>query len=149
MLYISVQFVLFSFFLGLRRHWSGQVGKGKSYTPAEEDIGAILKVEVTPIDKIGNPVETSSPFCLATARVRHMPVPPQRSMVPLPNVKHLSSTEGTFTVLTYNILADLYATVRMRRPRQNLAPSPFPDLASTFGTDCCNLLGVICLLLTQ
>jgi mRNA deadenylase 3'-5' endonuclease subunit Ccr4 len=32
-------------------------------------------------------------------------------MVPLPNVKHIS-LDGSFTVLTYNILADLYATVR-------------------------------------
>eukprot|EP00884_Botryococcus_braunii_P017342 jgi/Botrbrau1/4291/Bobra.0390s0031.1 len=86
-----------------------EVGKGKSYTPAEDDIGAILKVEVTPIDKNCNPVEVSSPYCLATARVRQTPVPPQRSMVPLPNVKHISA-ESTFTVLTYNILADLYAT---------------------------------------
>ena len=40
------------------------------------------------------------------------PVPPKRDLVALPPLPKVSlHAEGRFTVLSYNILADLYATV--------------------------------------
>lgn len=42
------------------------------------------------------------------------PVPPKRDLVKLPPpLKVALHSEGRFTVLSYNILADLYATVRL------------------------------------
>lgn len=46
---------------------------------------------------------------LTTAPVRQVPKPLQRLMVPL-TMSHSPGKGGRFTVLTYNILAELYAT---------------------------------------
>jgi len=46
------------------------------------------------------------------APVQPTPVPPKRDLVVLPPLPKVAlHTEGRFTVLSYNILADLYATV--------------------------------------
>lgn len=46
-----------------------------------------------------------------TSRVRPAPNPPQRSLVQLGPPAPAVSSLGRFTVLTYNLLADLYAKV--------------------------------------
>lgn len=85
-----------------------QVAKSSAYTPTSEDVGSILKYEVVGYDG-GSFSESGKAFTVQTARVRPLPEPPRRVLVPLVPTK---PTGGTFTVLTYNVLADLYATVR-------------------------------------
>ncbi len=52
-------------------------------------------------------------FSVRSERVRPAPQPPARSLVALPPPKGAPLAQGgRFTLLTYNLLADLYATVR-------------------------------------
>jgi hypothetical protein len=46
-----------------------------------------------------------------TARVKPAPTPPERNLIPLMSAPR-SGQEGRFTVLSYNLLADLFASVR-------------------------------------
>ena len=48
-------------------------------------------------------------FSVLTARVRPAPTPPTRRTIALKPSK--PTTNGRFTVLTYNILADIYASM--------------------------------------
>lgn len=51
-------------------------------------------------------------FSVRSERVRPAPQPPSRELVPLPPPKGRPlAPGGKFTLLTYNLLADLYATV--------------------------------------
>ena len=88
-----------------------QVGKGRLYTPCAEDVGTVLKCEVVAIDSASAFGELGKTFSVSTARVRPAPSPPKRSLTPVPPPKNVVTT-GKFTALTYNLLADLYATVR-------------------------------------
>lgn len=83
------------------------MGKTRAYTPTPEDIGSILKYEVVGYDA-ATYSESGKAFTVQTARVRSLPEPPRRALIPVVPDKPAS---GTFTVLTYNVLADLYATV--------------------------------------
>ena len=87
-----------------------QVGKGTSYTPTAEDVGSCLKCEVAAVD-IQHNRETGSSSSPSTARVRPVPLCPQRALVPVAPPRG-SNSAGKFTALTYNLLADLYASVR-------------------------------------
>lgn len=87
-----------------------QVGKGTAYTPTAEDVGSCLKCEVAAVDLQQNR-ETGSSSSPLTARVRPVPLCPQRTLVPIPPPRG-SNPAGKFTALTYNLLADLYASVR-------------------------------------
>lgn len=60
------------------------------------------------------PRQVGRTFSVRSERVRPAPVPPSRAMVPLPPPKGAPlAPVGCFTLLTYNLLADLYATVRV------------------------------------
>ena len=90
-----------------------QVGKGRLYTPTEDDVGSVLKCEVVAIDTGSPYVESGKTHSIATSRVRPAPSPPRRSLSAInPAPKNIVSA-GKFTALTYNLLADLYATVRL------------------------------------
>ncbi|CAI0406493.1 unnamed protein product [Linum tenue] len=94
-----------------------EVGRSKTYTPSADDIGHVLKFECVVVD-----AETKQtvghPSTLMTSRVIPAPSPPPRRLVPVNGadvIAHLDadgriSSTGTFTVLSYNILADAYAT---------------------------------------
>lgn len=94
-----------------------EVGRCKSYTPTAEDIGHVLKFECAVVD-----VETMLPVApsltLLTSRVIPAPSPSPRRLLPINGVDVMGkleldgriSSSGTFTVLSYNILADVYAT---------------------------------------
>ncbi|KAL5976719.1 Carbon catabolite repressor protein 4 1 [Asimina triloba] len=94
-----------------------EVGRSKTYTPAADDIGHILKFECVAVDS-----ETRIPVgpisTLTTSRVIPAPSPTPRRLIPVTGmdmIGHLESdgcisSSGTFTVLSYNILADVYAT---------------------------------------
>ncbi|XP_042440907.1 carbon catabolite repressor protein 4 homolog 1-like [Zingiber officinale] len=94
--------------------WS-EVGVSRTYTPTDEDINHVLKFECVVIDaetraSIGN-VNT-----VLTSRVIPAPAPTPRRMIQV-NGDLLGqldvdgrASSGTFSVLSYNILSDVYAT---------------------------------------
>ncbi|KAF5747739.1 DNase I-like superfamily protein isoform 1 [Tripterygium wilfordii] len=94
-----------------------EVGCSKTYTPTADDIGHVLKFECVVVD-----VETKLPVghvnTILTSRVIPAPSPSPRDLIPVSGVDvlgHLDSdgrisSSGTFTVLSYNILSDVYAT---------------------------------------
>jgi len=105
----------------------------RRYTPTLEDVGCCLKYECTLVyttagknsvyanGSYSNGPATSNGFPAGpdssrhykmskeTARVKPAPSPPDRVMIPL-NAGPRISREGRFTVLSYNLLADLYAS---------------------------------------
>eukprot|EP00976_Prorocentrum_cordatum_P113304 1195676-Prorocentrum_minimum.AAC.2 len=88
---------------------ASNVGQGRTYTPTSDDIGHTLKFEVSPSDSQRN-VE-DSPTTVVTGRVIPPPNPPARNLLPVDG-SPANSHPSSFTVMTYNVLADLYATVR-------------------------------------
>lgn len=95
------------------------MGRSKTYTPTADDIGHVLKFECVVVD-----ADTKLPVghvnTLLTSRVIPAPSPSPRRLIPVNGVDmmvagHLDpegrvSSSGTFTVLSYNILSDVYAT---------------------------------------
>ncbi|XAR68618.1 Poly(A)-specific ribonuclease [Bertholletia excelsa] len=94
-----------------------EVGRSKTYTPTADDIGHVLKFECVVVD-----AETKLPVghtnTLLTSRVIPAPSPSPRRLISVGGAEvmgHLDadgriSSVGTFTVLSYNILSDVYAT---------------------------------------
>lgn len=94
-----------------------EVGYAKTYTPTADDIGHVLKFECVVVD-----AETKLPAgpvnTLLTSRVIPAPSPTPRRLISVSGVDmtgHLDldgrlSSSGTFTVLSYNVLADVYAS---------------------------------------
>lgn len=94
-----------------------EVGRSKTYTPTADDIGHVLKFECVVVD-----AETKLPAghvnTILTSRVIPAPSPSPRRLISVSGVDvtgHLDldgrmSSTGTFTVLSYNILSDAYAT---------------------------------------
>ncbi|ONK65581.1 uncharacterized protein A4U43_C07F38560 [Asparagus officinalis] len=96
--------------------WS-EVGRSRTYTPTAEDIGHVLKFECVPIDA-ETKIPLGTPSTFLTSRVIPAPSPTPRRMIPVNgldihgqlNLDGRTSLSGTFTVLSYNILSDAYAT---------------------------------------
>ncbi|KAE9590759.1 putative poly(A)-specific ribonuclease [Lupinus albus] len=91
-----------------------EVGRSKTYTPTADDIGHVLKFECVVVD-----AETKLPVgyanTLLTSRVIPAPSPSPRRMVPVDGMGQLDAdgritSSGTFTVLSYNVLSDAYAS---------------------------------------
>ncbi|ONK74901.1 uncharacterized protein A4U43_C03F11280 [Asparagus officinalis] len=94
-----------------------EVGRARTYTPTADDIGHVLKFECVPIEaETRTPVGAPSTFL--TSRVIPAPSPTPRRMIPVNGLDvygHLepdgrTASTGTFTVLSYNVLSDAYAT---------------------------------------
>lgn len=83
-----------------------EVSSSRSYTPSVEDVGHALRYEVAPSPPGGLQAAVFTALQLG-ARVVAAPQAPPRRFVPL---AHHGSRAGRFTVLTYNVLADLYAS---------------------------------------
>lgn len=97
-----------------------EVGRSKTYTPTADDVGHVLKLECVAVDaSTGIPLGPAS--TLLTSRVIPAPSPTPRRMIPINAVDGIANLElegrtaasGTFTVLSYNVLSDLYATSDM------------------------------------
>ncbi|KAM0978120.1 hypothetical protein ACFX2I_014049 [Malus domestica] len=94
-----------------------EVGRSKTYTPTADDIGHVLKFECVVVDTESK-VPVGHVNTILTSRVIPAPSPSPRRLVPVNGVDvmgHLDSdgrisSSGTFTVLSYNILSDVYAT---------------------------------------
>ncbi|KAE9619497.1 putative poly(A)-specific ribonuclease [Lupinus albus] len=91
-----------------------EVGHSKTYTPTEDDIGHVLKFECVAVD-----AETKLPVghvnTILTSRVIPAPSPTPRQLIPIDGMGHIDAdgcitSSGTFTVLSYNILSEAYAS---------------------------------------
>ncbi|KAI9905187.1 hypothetical protein PsorP6_013754 [Peronosclerospora sorghi] len=86
----------------------------RSYTPSAEDVGHVIRVECKTTKRVGGIVLTK---IVDTGIVLPFPpMPPRRQM--LANVSEERLTPrlrqiGVFRVLTYNVLAEIYATRQM------------------------------------
>lgn len=89
-----------------------QVGRDRQYTPSTDDVGSILKVDVVALDTASAFPEGGKAFTVSTSRVKPAPQPPKRNLVELKPTIPTGPTR--FTALTYNLLADLYATMTVR-----------------------------------
>lgn len=87
-----------------------EVAKTRTYTPTLDDVGYVLRYQVTIVDKHHSSyVDSSKTQSVDTTRVRPSPNPPARHMVQLMPAASATGSSGRFTLLTYNLLADLYA----------------------------------------
>ncbi|KAK3148286.1 hypothetical protein QOZ80_3BG0293100 [Eleusine coracana subsp. coracana] len=94
-----------------------EVGRSRTYTATADDIGHVLRFECIVVD-----VETrgtvGTPTAVTTSPVIPAPTPTPRGVIPVNAADAMghfdldtqTSSFGSFTVLSYNILADAYAT---------------------------------------
>jgi hypothetical protein len=90
-----------------------QVSRSRKYTPANDDVGFVLKYECGIFDPSHPYIDLGRPMLAFTSRVRPAPNLPVRNLVPLPLPQGVAKggPNSRFTVLSYNMLADLYAKV--------------------------------------
>jgi hypothetical protein len=95
-----------------------QVSRSRKYTPANDDVGFVLKYECGIFDPSHPYIDLGRPMLAFTSRVRPAPNLPVRNLVPLPLPQGVAKggPNSRFTVLSYNMLADLYAKVRADEP---------------------------------
>ncbi|XP_059646437.1 carbon catabolite repressor protein 4 homolog 1-like [Cornus florida] len=94
-----------------------EVGRSKTYTPTADDIGHVLKFECVVVDA-ETKLTVGHVNTILTSRVIPAPSPSPRRLISVSGVDvlgHLDSdgrmlSAGTFSVLSYNILADVYAS---------------------------------------
>ncbi|KAG4183756.1 hypothetical protein ERO13_A09G129500v2 [Gossypium hirsutum] len=94
-----------------------EVGRSKTYTPSADDIGHVLKFECVVVD-MEMKLPVGHPNTILTSRVIPAPSPIPRRLIPVSGTDTMGqldsdgriSSSGTFTVLSYNILSDTYAS---------------------------------------
>ncbi|KAM7265363.1 hypothetical protein ACFE04_003046 [Oxalis oulophora] len=94
-----------------------EVGRLKTYTPTADDIGHVLKFECVVVDA-ENKLPVGPPSTMLTSRVIPAPTPSPRRLINVGGVDISGNFEldgrvssaGNFTVLSYNILSDAYAS---------------------------------------
>ncbi|BAT86370.1 hypothetical protein LR48_Vigan03g290800 [Vigna angularis] len=91
-----------------------EVGRSKTYTPTADDIGHVLKFECAVVDA-ETKLTVGHASTLLTSRVIPAPSPSPRRIIHVEGMGHLDAdaritSSGTFTVLSYNILSDSYAS---------------------------------------
>ena len=89
-----------------------EVSTDRTYLVKPTDVGHVLKLEIQPCDaKAPAPNERGVEETVVTSRVIPAPTPPKRNLVPIQ--KNDAVEPGTFTVMSYNVLADVYCTTEM------------------------------------
>ena len=89
-----------------------EVSTDRTYLVKPTDVGHVLKLEIQPCDsKAAAPNERGVAETVVTSRVIPAPSPPKRNLVPIQ--KNDAAEPGTFTVMSYNVLADVYCTTEM------------------------------------
>mmetsp|Transcript_4568 Transcript_4568/g.7073 ORF Transcript_4568/g.7073 Transcript_4568/m.7073 type:complete len:675 (+) Transcript_4568:56-2080(+) len=86
-----------------------EVARTKCYIPAREDIGRVLKFEAAPINPDGA-IAGRVEFVETGAVIPVPGPPPDRRLIPLPTTYNKPLTGATFRFLSYNVLAEIYAT---------------------------------------
>lgn len=92
-----------------------EVGRSKAYTPMADDVGHVLKFECVVVNA-ETKQNVGHPCTILTSRVIPAPSPPPRRMIPVSGAVDSNGrpmSMGSFTVLSYNILADAYASSDM------------------------------------
>ncbi|CAG7902952.1 unnamed protein product [Brassica rapa] len=89
-----------------------EVGRSKTYTPMADDVGQVLKFECVVVN--AETKQNVGHSCtILTSRVIPAPSPSPRRMIPVSGAVDSNGrpmSMGSFTVLSYNILADAYAS---------------------------------------
>lgn len=86
------------------------IGINKEYVPTADDVGCVLRVEVS-ATAINDGKLLAGPMISFTDHVLSTPRgPPLRNLITIPSTVPISSTGARFRVISYNILAELYAT---------------------------------------
>ncbi|KAL0724697.1 hypothetical protein Bca4012_039296 [Brassica carinata] len=89
-----------------------EVGRSKTYTPMADDVGHVLKFECVVVN--AETKQNVGQSCtILTSRVIPAPSPSPRRMIPVSGAVDSNGrpmSMGSFTVLSYNILADTYAS---------------------------------------
>lgn len=90
----------------------GEVSTSKLYTPKDDDVGRMLRLEVTTSipQADGSFIVGSSSFTDTSPVLPEPEAPPPRQWVFSSSASRVSN--GTFKVFSFNILADMYATRR-------------------------------------
>nr|XP_029123569.1 carbon catabolite repressor protein 4 homolog 1 isoform X2 [Elaeis guineensis] len=94
-----------------------EVGRSRTYTPTADDIGHFLKFECVAIDA-DTKIPIGNTSTIMMSHVIPPPTPTPRRMIQVNGVDVLghmdpdsrSVSSGTFSILSYNILSDAYAT---------------------------------------
>jgi CCR4-NOT transcription complex subunit 6 len=87
----------------------------KAYVPTKDDVGCVLKIEVTALTVSDNSV-LAGPLVSFTEPVLAAPRgPPKRQLVTAPAPASSGSTGTRFRIISYNILAEQYATKQVQR----------------------------------
>lgn len=91
-----------------------KVAESKTYTPVAEDVGSRLRIEVTALSTSDNSI-MAGPVAVFTEPVLSQPGrPPKRSLQTIPGSGTGIAGAVRFRVVSYNILAELYATKQVR-----------------------------------
>uniref|UniRef100_A0A1D1Z1X0 poly(A)-specific ribonuclease n=1 Tax=Anthurium amnicola TaxID=1678845 RepID=A0A1D1Z1X0_9ARAE len=94
-----------------------EVGRSRTYTPTADDIGNVLKFECAVVEA-DTRITMGAANTISTSRVIPAPSPIPRRLIPVRGVGLMghydydgrTATSENFTVLSYNILSDAYAT---------------------------------------
>ncbi|KAL4342162.1 hypothetical protein GQ457_08G016830 [Hibiscus cannabinus] len=94
-----------------------EVGRSKTYTPSADDIGHVLKFECVVVDA-ETKLPVGHPNTILTSRVIPAPSSIPRRLIPVSGADMMAqldsdgriSSSGTFTIMSYNILSDSYAS---------------------------------------
>ncbi|KAK8632650.1 hypothetical protein V6N13_073036 [Hibiscus sabdariffa] len=93
-----------------------EVGRSKTYTPSADDIGHVLKFECVVVDA-ETKLPVGHPNTILTSRVIPAPSPIPRRLIPVSGADMMAQLDldgrissGTFTIMSYNILSDSYAS---------------------------------------
>jgi hypothetical protein len=82
----------------------------KVYVPQADDVGCILRIEVFAVSAVDGSI-FSGPMVVYSDHVLAAPrPPPKRNLIAIPGALSGLSNSIRFRVISYNILAELYAT---------------------------------------
>jgi CCR4-NOT transcription complex subunit 6 len=91
-----------------------EVGKERNYVPTPADVGHVLKLVVGALSQDGSATTVTTTSDETPVVIGPPPPPPKRRLIHahhvLMNPQFADSTALQFRVVTYNILADIYAT---------------------------------------
>ena len=105
-----------------------EVSDRRVYVPQRQDVGRVLKLECTPVSSSGAFAGKAVSVESAEVLVAPAPAPPRGSVeVPgPPGSFDPRAPKVTFKVLSYNCLADIYATPQVRGGGSRVPPPPHP-----------------------
>mmetsp|Transcript_5062 Transcript_5062/g.11224 ORF Transcript_5062/g.11224 Transcript_5062/m.11224 type:complete len:602 (+) Transcript_5062:143-1948(+) len=87
-----------------------QISSSKEYVPCEADVGCRLRVEVRAV-AVADGAVLAGPVGIFTEATLQAPLaPPKRALIAVPGASAGTAGSARFRIISYNILAELYAT---------------------------------------